>query len=184
FQLQKLGYANDPIIGVWRQAASNGYDDRVHFYTDGTWKQSFYLIDEGRTVGFSGTWTANGGNSYTLLETSTGTIKTFVYTPAQKGVYDTRWPSNVLSPYAGDIAPASSSQVTPATGSISVSSYPSGALVFVDGTNTGKKTPTIISGIPTGSHLIMCRIIGYPDSYYSVMVNAGKTTTFSMYIAT
>ena len=113
--LQKSSSA-DPIIGGWRQVASGGYDDRYRFNADGTWKESYYFADTGRTAIFSGTWIAKGDNSYTLRVTTTGITWTMIYDPAQNGIYDPRFPSLVKYPYTGDIAPASSSVSSPIIG--------------------------------------------------------------------
>ena len=64
----------------------------------------------------------------------------------------------------------------PATGSVSVSSSPSGARIYLDGTDTGYKTPATLAGISAGSHMVRCSMAGYSDQSQSVTVNAGKTT--------
>jgi hypothetical protein len=61
-------------------------------------------------------------------------------------------------------------------GSIQVDSIPSGALVILDGKNTGKTTPTTIDGITVGNHTILCRLKGFTDESQTVVVNVGKNT--------
>ncbi len=120
--------AQDPIIGVWRISDSDVYDDRFHFYPDGTYKESFYstTIKWGttyrETTVFSGTWSAQNGNSYRLLSETTGDPRTFMYIQAKNTIYDTENPRTLLTRYQGDVAAASSAPVsTPITTYISSS---------------------------------------------------------------
>jgi hypothetical protein len=113
----------DPIIGGWRQTGDYGYDDRYRFYADGTWEESYYFWQApgepyvsgitGTTAKFSGTWTANGGNSYTLRVSATGTTWTMIYDPVRNCIYDPRFPSLLKYPYSGNVAGASTSSSTP-----------------------------------------------------------------------
>ena len=64
----------------------------------------------------------------------------------------------------------------PVTGSISVSSVPAGASVWLDGKITGYKTPVTLTGISAGSHTVRCSTAGYTDQPLSVTVTAGQTT--------
>ena len=61
----------------------------------------------------------------------------------------------------------------PVTGSISVSSVPAGASVWLDGKITGYKTPVTLTGISAGSHTVRCSMTGYTDSSQDVTVTAG-----------
>jgi hypothetical protein len=68
----------------------------------------------------------------------------------------------------------------PVTGSISVSSTPTGARIYLDGADTGYTTPRTISSVTTGAHTVRCTLTGYTDQTQSVTVNPGKTTTVRM----
>jgi len=61
-----------------------------------------------------------------------------------------------------------------ATGSISVTSSPSGASVYLDGSPKGK-TPKTITGVSAGSHTIKLLKSGYKDSTRTTSVKAGET---------
>lgn len=52
----------------------------------------------------------------------------------------------------------------PKTGEISVESVPSGAWIILDGVNTTKKTPSILSDIHVGEHNIAVKLEGYRDT--------------------
>ena len=63
----------------------------------------------------------------------------------------------------------------PTTGSISVSSSPSGAKIFLDGSYEGK-TPRTIIDVSPGYHTIELSLEGYQDCSRSVYVTAGETS--------
>jgi hypothetical protein len=63
----------------------------------------------------------------------------------------------------------------PSTGSIQVKSYPNGANIFLDGTDTGYKTNHTLANISTGSHVILLRLAGWKDWQEDVTVNANQT---------
>ena len=66
----------------------------------------------------------------------------------------------------------------PPSGSISVSSTPSGADIYLDGEYKGT-TPKTISGIQIGSHTIRLEKSGYGDATRTVNVRSGETATLS-----
>ena len=94
----------DPIIGVWRISNSQGYDDRYRFNANGTYIESFYVVDSEITQIHSGTWSAQGGNSYTKRETITGVSKTFSYDPTTNTINFTELSHLRLTPYKGELA--------------------------------------------------------------------------------
>ena len=65
--------------------------------------------------------------------------------------------------------------IPPKTGSISVSSSPAGAGISLDGTNTGKITPTTLGTIPPGDHIVTVSLPGYNSASMTVTVSAGST---------
>jgi len=86
-----------------------------------------------------------------------------------------------VSVTGGQTASVSANLVIPSsTGSISVSSSPTGASVYLDGTYTGKTTPTTITGVISGAHTVRCSKSGYIDQYQTTTVNAGKTTSVTI----
>ena len=68
---------------------------------------------------------------------------------------------------------------SPTTGSIQVNSTPTGAKVFLDGTDTGRTTNTTLTNVSTGSHTVKLVKDGYADHTGSVSVTAGQTATVS-----
>ncbi|HLP57341.1 MAG TPA: PEGA domain-containing protein, partial [Candidatus Deferrimicrobium sp.] len=62
----------------------------------------------------------------------------------------------------------------PKTGSIRVQSNPEGAAIWLDGTNTGKTTNTILNDIAPGSHIVRLVKAGYQDSINNITVESRK----------
>jgi hypothetical protein len=94
----------DPVIGVWRITNSQGYDDRYRFNADGTFAESFCQALSASTQIHSGTWSAEGADTYTLRDTTTGKSATWVYDPAKRTIHSVAVAHLLLTPYAGDIA--------------------------------------------------------------------------------
>ena len=61
------------------------------------------------------------------------------------------------------------------TGSLQVNSTPDGAKIFLDGTDTGKATNVILTGIAAGNHALKLVRADYNDYLQTVSVQAGKT---------
>jgi hypothetical protein len=67
----------------------------------------------------------------------------------------------------------------PQTGSISVSSAPSGAEISLDGTDTQEVTPYTLTSVTAGSHTVSVNLTGYEPASQSVSVTTGSTATAS-----
>jgi len=65
------------------------------------------------------------------------------------------------------------------TGSMNVSSSPSGARIWLDAVDTAQVTPTTLSGVTAGGHTVKLVLSGYLDWQGSVTVTAGQTATLS-----
>jgi hypothetical protein len=64
------------------------------------------------------------------------------------------------------------------SGSLTITTTPAGAAVYLDGVQRGV-SPTVIPGIPQGSHTILLKLDGYKDLSAPVYVTAGITNDFS-----
>jgi len=64
----------------------------------------------------------------------------------------------------------------PTTGSINVQSSPADAGIWLDGADTGRTTPAILTGIQAGSHTVRLVKDRYLDYQVNVIVEAGKET--------
>lgn len=91
----------DPIIGVWRENYSFGYDDRFRFNADGTFVESFSLGDKKKTLVTHGTWRADGSNSYVLRDAKNESYITFIYDPERNVIYPLKNSISVLTPIEG-----------------------------------------------------------------------------------
>ncbi|NYT20376.1 MAG: PEGA domain-containing protein [Methanomicrobiales archaeon] len=65
------------------------------------------------------------------------------------------------------------------TGTVSVSSTPTGARVSLDGVDRGT-TPVIITGVPTGLHLLKVTLSGYEDYSTRFFLVSGKTVSVTL----
>ena len=68
----------------------------------------------------------------------------------------------------------------PVYGSIQVSSSPTGAQVYLDGSDTGSTTNTTLTNVSPGSHTIDLVMEGYEDDQVFVSVTAGQTASVSV----
>ena len=66
------------------------------------------------------------------------------------------------------------------TGSISFSSTPSGADIYIDSTLQTAKTPATITGVSAGSHTYRLSLTGYNDAAGTVTVTVGQTAAVSV----
>lgn len=63
-----------------------------------------------------------------------------------------------------------------ASGSIKVNSSPSGASVYLNGNDTGKKTPCLLDSVPSGRCDIRLQLTNYAPATRTVTVNNGETS--------
>jgi hypothetical protein len=114
--------------------------------------------------------TAPRTGSYTYVNLKQGNDNTDVV------LTDAQWVA------ANDGSPAGEAQYCSVvtTGSISFSSTPSGADIYLDGTLQTTKTPSTITSVSAGSHTYILRLTGYNDSTGTITVTAGLTAAVSV----
>ena len=83
--------------------------------------------------------------------------------------------SQTIGVEAGQISPVTA-PLTPTTGSISVSSNPSGASIYLDESYQGT-TPFSINNVEAGSHTIKLELTGYLEWSQTIDVAAGQIST-------
>jgi hypothetical protein len=76
----------------------------------------------------------------------------------------------------GDTVPDGSPQ-TAGPGTLSVTTTPAGALVYIDGQAKGI-TPATIPGLPAGNHSVKLILDGYQDFETSTVITSGTTSEF------
>ena len=69
------------------------------------------------------------------------------------------------------------------TGSIYVTSTPSGAMIYLDDVYESSTTPYTLTGVSPGEHTVTLRLTGYSDGISKVTVNAGQTSTLAIGLA-
>ena len=70
------------------------------------------------------------------------------------------------------------------TGSIAVTSTPTGAAVFLDGTETGLATPITLENVPAGDHVVTLKLDGYADASVPLTVISDETATVDLTLTT
>jgi len=71
-------------------------------------------------------------------------------------------------------------QLGPLAARLSVASTPSGAVILVDGKDSGKLTPALLTLEKSGAHTILLRRYGYLEQSASVNSEAGQTANLSL----
>jgi serine/threonine protein kinase len=71
-------------------------------------------------------------------------------------------------------------QLNPLQAKLSVASTPAGAVILVDGKDTGKLTPSQFALESAGAHTVMLRRYGYLDETSSVNTEAGQTANVNL----
>lgn len=67
---------------------------------------------------------------------------------------------------------------TPAYGSISVTSYPAGADIYIDNVYKGL-SPAVFDAVPNGNHVVLVKLDGYQGLSKSVTVTANNQTVYA-----
>ncbi|MBL7961598.1 PEGA domain-containing protein, partial [bacterium] len=65
-------------------------------------------------------------------------------------------------------------------GNLFISSTPSSAAIFLNGSTTGKLTPDSLKNLVPGNHTIKLSLIGYVDSIFTVSVNDLQTSDYNI----
>jgi hypothetical protein len=71
-------------------------------------------------------------------------------------------------------------QLSQSSAVLSVSSTPAGAVIIIDGTDSGKLTPSQFALSTSGAHTVTLRRAGYLDGTSNVNVELGQTATVNL----
>ncbi len=98
-------------------------------------------------------------------------------TPSVSGLTEETRPSPALSSdaEAGKLARGGKGSKGGGKGKVNVTSTPSGGRVFLNGQDTGKVTPTLLTNVPAGTATVTVRKEGYQDFTQPVQVQSKKT---------
>jgi len=70
--------------------------------------------------------------------------------------------------------------ITKPTGSITITSIPSGAEIFIDGVDQGVKTDSTVTDIPAGDHTFTLKLAGYKDFTGTLQVVEDQITNIAV----
>lgn len=87
-------------------------------------------------------------------------------------------PENTATTPQNSGQPASDQQSPAGTGSLSVTTTPAGAFIFIDGVQRGV-SPASIPGLAPGDHTILLKLDGYQDLSTPVMITAGYSQDYA-----
>lgn len=121
----------------------------------------------------------DGYQDFSQSMTVTADNKTFHAVLSQKttaAITTTSSPGQTMTTIAGSPAPTASAQV-PGYGSLTITTTPAGALVYVDGAMRGV-TPTTIPMLTEGPHSVTLVMDGYQDLKTTITINAGTTSEY------
>jgi hypothetical protein len=119
--------------------------------------------------------------STTTTTAATTTVTTSTTTAAVTGTTaasTTSSGSTTTAAVPAVTASAAGTAVQPGTGSLTVSTTPAGAAVFIDGVQRGV-SPAVIPGLAAGSHTVVLRLDGYQELSAPVPITAGTMNDFS-----
>jgi sugar lactone lactonase YvrE len=163
-----LGIAADRSGNVY--VAEQGDFERIQkFSSDGRFLTKWSIDGCPSDIAVDGS-----GNVYVTDECSDRIMKFIRNT--NPGYHPTMTPTTTPPTTIPTAAPTQSPS---GTGSLSISSSPSGALVYLDGAIKGF-TPITIAGVSSGIHQVKLTRIEYNDHTASVTVEPGKTNTVSV----
>jgi hypothetical protein len=111
------------------------------------------------------------------VTTKTTTVaSTTPVTPAPSAATDT--PGTTTTTAAGAAATSTAQGAGAASGSLSITTTPAGAAVYIDGMQRGV-SPATIPGLTPGSHTVLLKLNGYQDLTTPVPIAAGIINEFT-----
>ncbi|WP_319579469.1 PEGA domain-containing protein [uncultured Methanospirillum sp.] len=129
--------------------------------------------------------TKPAGSSVWLDGSDTGKKTSCTLSPLTPEIHDVKLAKSGFENYSTSvqIQPGFTSQIiailNQTGGTVSISSVPSGAVIFVDQVDTGFQTPQSISGLTPGIHTILLKKDLYKDWTDTVSIKARETTQVS-----
>ncbi|KAF1078324.1 PEGA domain-containing protein [Methanogenium sp. MK-MG] len=168
----------------------NSYTQQVYVYGGQTTTVSASLVPSTSYGTISVSSSPSGANVYldgsfrgTTTQTIGGlTARSYFVELTKPGYRDWTGSMRVYPGQVTSISPTLVPVQSPTTGAVSVTSNPSYAAVYLDGTYEGQTSPgrpLVISAVSAGSHTVMVRLSGYTDSVSTITVNSGQTTSVS-----
>jgi PEGA domain./PKD domain. len=184
-------YRAATLCNIW--TTDRTYPITVNPATTGITINPVTGVNYGDIIPLSGTDTSGGTTVHLQMEGPSIPMGTKIAdVPIQGSVWTYAWDTSTL-PGAGTYTVWAFTQqywqsdstsinlmavVTPIYGKISVSSSPSGATAYLDGTSKGT-TPLTITSVTPGTHTLDLTLAGYQDYSATISVTAGQIATLS-----
>jgi hypothetical protein len=181
------GHGNTYIDGLTlvpdSTAQVSGYDANWYVATPGT--HSILITGSGYINFISDTQVCKGKVSYVYYDQEShralGTTpkETTITTVPTTTAVPTTTPLDGQSTDYGAIKGALGTKAPPGTyGSLSVSTDPNGATIYIDGVQLGI-SPATLPGLSAGTHTLLLKMDGYQDLSLPVVISAGTTHSYS-----
>jgi PKD repeat protein len=122
------------------------------------------------------TLTDTGTGSHTLLLTRAGYddyTRNFITEPSTPATIGVTLIKSITEP---------ATRPTPSYGSVAITSVPSGAAVYLDGSPAGA-APAVIPDVPSGNHVLTLSLKGYDDWAQGISVGSGQTAAVNAILA-
>jgi len=182
------GHGNTNIDGVQVEPAGTGtykgYETK--YYGTGEGDHAVVISSNGYYTSTFNMHVCSGKMSYVYYDqashlyaglTRTATVTTVPVTTATDALASTTFDGQSTDYGAVKGALGTTTQ-SGNPGSLSVTTDPTGATIFIDGVQVGI-SPATIPGLAPGSHTLLLKLDGYQDLTLPVVISAGRTQNYS-----
>jgi|PlaIllAssembly_1097288.scaffolds.fasta_scaffold02855_2 hypothetical protein len=162
-------------------------DHPANYYKASPGTRQIFITQPGYTNYFASRSVCSGKVTYAFYDQEAhlfqGTTRTAATTSAvtattTTAVPDTTPPAGQSADYGSLKSALGTSGSSENPGSLSVTTDPAGATIYIDGVKQGI-SPATIPGLSPGSHTLILKMDGYEDLSLPITISAGKTQNYS-----
>ena len=162
-------------------------DHPTNYYKASPGTRQIFITQPGYTNYFASRSVCSGKVTYAFYDQEAhlfqGTTRTAATTSAvtattTTAVPDTTPPAGQSADYGSLKSALGTSGSSENPGSLSVTTDPAGATIYIDGVKQGI-SPATIPGLSPGSHTLILKMDGYEDLSLPITISAGKTQNYS-----
>jgi hypothetical protein len=159
----------------------------TNYYKASPGTRQIFITQPGYTNYFASRSVCSGKVTYAFYDQEAhlfqGTVKTAATSPAATAttttvVPNTTTPAGQSADYGSLKSALGTSGPSENPGSLSVTTDPAGATIYIDGVKQGI-SPATIPGLSPGSHTLILKLDGYDDLSLPITISAGKTQNYS-----
>ena len=159
----------------------------TNYYKASPGTRQIFITQPGYTNYFASRSVCSGKVTYAFYDQEAhlfqGTVKTAATSPAATATTitvgaNTTTPTGQSADYGSLKSALGTSGPSENPGSLSVTTDPAGATIYIDGVKQGI-SPATIPGLSPGSHTLLLKLDGYDDLSLPITISAGKTQNYS-----